>query len=183
MMRSGISQASAISALLTLGLATISAAERRVPAEWEPQAATWLQWPGPEEDHLRPVFLAIVGVVSQYQPVRIIAGTAACAAASRERLDQESVNLTEVSWVLAPTDNSWLRDNGPVYVRSGASTLVTDWGFDAWGVNFGADIPSAADDAIPSIIAKVLDYPVESSDYILERGNLEVNGVRIATLN
>ena len=38
---------------------TPDAQTRRVPAEWEPHAATWMQWPGPWEAAMRPAFGAI----------------------------------------------------------------------------------------------------------------------------
>jgi hypothetical protein len=45
-----------------------SAQVRRVPAEWEPQEALWLQWPGPYEQTYVSAYAAITNVVVNYQP-------------------------------------------------------------------------------------------------------------------
>jgi agmatine deiminase len=55
------------------GIGTAAAASalppvRRVPAEWEPQEALWLQWPGPFEQTYVPAYAQITNVVVQYQP-------------------------------------------------------------------------------------------------------------------
>ena len=48
------------------------AQSRRVPAEWEPQEALWLQWPGPFEQTYVTAYAEITKVVAQYQPIRIL---------------------------------------------------------------------------------------------------------------
>ena len=58
---------------LSLGGATpASAQSRRVPAEWEPQEALWLQWPGRFEQTYVPAFAEISKLVAQHQAVRIL---------------------------------------------------------------------------------------------------------------
>ena len=49
----------------------------RVPAEWEPHSATWMQWPGPYETALRPAFADIIKVVSAYEPLHLLNRSAA----------------------------------------------------------------------------------------------------------
>ena len=74
--------------------------------------------------------------------------------------DPDAVTFHEI-----PYDNSWMRDNGPVYARrtsggdslSGGTVELQDWSFDAWGGNFGADIPFDQDDAVPAAIAALLE--------------------------
>ena len=38
--------------------------KKRVPAEWEPQAATWLQWPGRYEQVYEAAFAAMAEVIT-----------------------------------------------------------------------------------------------------------------------
>jgi len=35
----------------------------RIPAEWSPHAATWLQWPKGDEKELAPVFCEIISAL------------------------------------------------------------------------------------------------------------------------
>ena len=111
-------------ALACLGvLASASAAlalppVRRVPAEWEPQAALWLQWPGPFEQTYVPAYAQISNVVVQYQPLHILHDTNAIKNQARNAIsahggDPDHPNIT---WHLIPNDSAWMRDNGPVYV-------------------------------------------------------------------
>ena len=156
----------------------------RVPAEWEPHAATWMQWPGPWESELRPEFAAIIDIIQRYEPVHLVAADLVQQNQARQFLIARGVPMTQITWHVIPTDNSWMRDNGPVYVTDGRETWIQDWKFDAWGGNFGAEIPSAADDAVPAAVADYLGLDLENnSDYVLEKGNLEFNGDGILVLN
>ena len=150
---------------------------RRVPGEWEQQAATWMQWPTQWEASLRPDFARIVGVVQQYQPVHLLTLDSSLEQDARTRIAEFGGDPDDVTYHHVGYDNSWLRDNGPIYVFGNDSLELQDWGFDGWGGNFGAEVPSLLDDAVPSVLAALLHLPyVDYNDYILERGNLEANG-------
>ncbi|MBK6579820.1 MAG: agmatine deiminase family protein [Sandaracinaceae bacterium] len=61
---------------------------------------------------------------------------------------------------------------------------MLDFGFDAWGGNFRRRHPLTNDDAVPSFVADTTGAPEEDHGaYVLERGNLEVNGAGVALLN
>ncbi len=157
----------------------------RIPGEWEPQGATWMQWPTQWEASLRPDFSRVITVVQKYQPVHLLVLDKGLEKNAREQIAAVGGDPDAVTFHEIPYDNSWMRDNGPVYARrtsggdslSGGTVELQDWSFDAWGGNFGADIPFDQDDAVPAAIAALLDIDrVEYSDYVLERGNLEANG-------
>ncbi len=156
----------------------------RVPAEWEPQAATWMQWPANWEQYQRPDFAKIIDVIQNYQPVHLLVLSNNMKNTAQQFLKNFGVPLTNITWHVVPYDSSWLRDNGPIYVEGEGGLRIQDWGFDAWGGNFGANIPFANDDAVPSKIADLVGLPVDVyDDYILERGNLEFNGSDTLILN
>lgn len=156
----------------------------RVPAEWEPHAATWMQWPGPEEAAMRPAFADIIAVVRAYEPVHILAANASEIEGARRFLADRAIPFDRISFHIVPKDNAWLRDNGPVYVADSSGLRVQNWGFDGWGGNFGEDTGYQRDDKVPDYIGTYLGVKVaDRSDYILERGNLEFNGSGILVLN
>ena len=70
-MRAGVSTFLLFALLLGPG-SNAWAQSRRVPAEWEPQEALWLQWPGPFEQTYVTAYAKITNVVAQYQPIRIL---------------------------------------------------------------------------------------------------------------
>ena len=156
----------------------------RVPAEWEPQEALWLQWPGRFEKTYEPAFAQISRIVSIYQPLHILHNTnlvrnQARAAIASAGGDPDHPNIT---WHAIPNQNAWMRDNGPVYVLSDAALRIQDWEFDAWGGAFG-NIPHASDDAVPVAVANYLGMPLDPVNLVHERGNLEFNGVDAVMLN
>ena len=159
-------------------------AEIRVPAEWEPQAAVWMQYPDKWEADMRPVFAEIVSVVQQYQPVHMLTRNEREKHQAQRLLTQLGVTDTNIQWHVVPFDNAWMRDNGPIYVTNGNKTWIQNWGFDAWGGNFGDDVGYANDNLIPNYVAKQLNVVSEQYlDYVLEKGNVEVNGEGILVIN
>lgn len=156
---------------------------RRVPAEWEPQAAVWMQWPQQWEEHFEPAFVEIIRAARQHQAVELVANDEAIARRGAGLLAAGGVPADGIRWHIVPNDNAWMRDNGPRYVQVDGQWVLQDWGFDAWGGNFGPGIPFAADDAVPPIIAEILDLPLETVDMVHERGDLEFNGVDTVMVN
>lgn len=172
-----ILRSSIFCAVLLLAVTAATSQERRVPAEWEPHAATWMQWPGFWEASLRPAFAAIIDVVQDYEPVHLLTSTGPQRDAARAFLLSRGVPDVNITWHIVPVDSAWMRDNGPVYVVEGGQARVQNWRFDAWGGNFGSDVPFDNDDSVPVAVAAILDLPVENRQgYVLERGNLELNG-------
>ena len=86
--------------ILILTLTATLAAEAqpvRVPAEWEPHAATWMQWPGPWEAQMRPEFAEIIRVIQAYEPMHLLTSTQAEKTAAQQFLANRGVpssNLT-----------------------------------------------------------------------------------------
>ena len=158
---------------------------RRVPAEWEPQEAIWLQWPGRWEKSHETALARVSNVIVRYETLHILHASAkimadARAAISREGGDPDHPNMV---WHAIANDNAWMRDNGPVYVVEDDRLRVQNWAFDAWGGAFGADVPYRRDDEVPAKVAEVLGLRVDSVDVVHERGNLEFNGVDAVMLN
>jgi len=152
---------------------------RRMPAEWEPQAAVWLQWPQSWEGQgVEDAFVQIATAIADYEDVHLLATDAATEASGRAALG----DLARVTWHVIGNDNSWMRDNGPRYVFLDGQLAVQDWGFDGWAGGFG-DVPWALDNAVPSELATLLDLPFEAVGLVHERGDLEVNGVDTALVN
>ena len=178
-----------LSLLPLLGAVSVSADEqsptKRVPAEWEPQEAIWLQWPGRWEKAHEIAFAKMSAVIAQYETLHILYGSSkieddARAAISKVGGDPDHENIV---WHAIANDSAWMRDNGPVYVVEGGEIRIQNWEFDAWGGAFGADIPFALDNKVPSEVGAYLDLPVDNIDIVHERGNLEFNGGDAVILN
>ena len=158
---------------------------KRVPAEWEPQEAIWLQWPGRWEKDYEKAIAKISDIISRYQTLHILYGS--------DKIFEEAKNAflsvgadpenSNIRWQTAQYENSWMRDNGPVYVFEDAELRIQNWEFNAWGGGFGTNIPFYLDNSIPDQIGKLLKIPVDHIDIVHERGNLEFNGLDTVMLN
>ena len=162
-----------------------AAAERRVPAEWEPQEAIWLQWPGRWEKSHETAFARISNAIARYETLHILAASPAIRADARAAIAREGgdPDHPHIRWHDVASDSAWMRDNGPVWVLEDNALRVQDWGFDAWGGAFGADIPWRLDDNVPGEVARIAGLPVDAVGIVHERGNLEFNGVDTVMLN
>lgn len=96
----------------------------RMPAEWEPHAATWLAWPHNRADwpgKFEPipwVYAEIVRNLAKHERVELIVNDVAAARQARrvlERGDAWSGNIRFHRW---RTDRVWLRDSGCIFVKA-----------------------------------------------------------------
>lgn len=175
--------------IAAIGMTTMTTAQenvrKRVPAEWEPQEAVWLQWPGRYEKAHEAAFAKMAAIVVRYQKLHILHDSnlirdEARAAITRAGTDPDHANLI---WHKMKNDSAWMRDNGPVYVVEGDEMRVQNWHFNAWGGAFGANVPYGSDNRVPATVADYLNLPVDTVDIVHERGNLEFNGVDTVMLN
>ena len=154
----------------------------RMPAEWEPHAATWLSWPRPEGisfpdayEKVMPAFAQMVDALADSEPVCINVWDAAHEADVRRHLLRAGARDAHVRFYRHPSYEPWCRDHGPIFLKrdSDASTVIVDWDYNAWG---GKYPPHDLDDTIPTKIAELLALPVYAPGMILEGGSIEVNG-------
>jgi agmatine deiminase len=110
---------------ISLGNALIHSGEavpKRMPAEWEPHAATWLAWPhyhGDWPGKFEPipwVYTEIVRNLSRHERVELIVNDAAAERRVRKLLTRADVALGNVRFHRWPTNRVWLRDSGCIFV-------------------------------------------------------------------
>jgi agmatine deiminase len=155
----------------------------RMPAEFAPHRGTWLSWPHKEASWpgkfgpVPAIFAEIVGALQTHEEVHINA-TESLEASARATLAQAKVPLANVFFHRHPTDDSWCRDHGPIFLQREANgrreEMILDWGYNAWG---GKYPPFEHDDAIPSRIGAELGIPVVAPGPVLEGGSIDVNGL------
>ncbi len=152
----------------------------RMPAEWEPHAATWLSWPRREGisfpeayDRVMPTFRAMVAALVESEPVCINVSNGAHEAEARAVL--EGVAPECITYYEIPTNEPWCRDHGPIFLtRTEEPRLaVVDWNYNAWG---GKYPPFDLDEVVPTRVAQSLGVPVYDGGMILEGGAIDVNG-------
>jgi agmatine deiminase len=165
----------------------------RMPAEWEPHAATWIAWPHNESDWpgklaLIPwIYAEIVRWIAAGERCEILVQDGKQKLAAREILARSAVTLKNVRFHICPTDRVWLRDSGPIFVtrsgvtrsgvKRGKELVATHWKFNAW-----AKYPDwKQDQHVPEFIARRVRTPRllvehEARPVVLEGGSIDVNG-------
>jgi len=151
----------------------------RYPAEWENQKATWLSFPhnkenwyGERGEKIRKFYIDLIRAISDFQPVNVLVPNSKFL--TKEELDSlENVGFPVTLYPIK-TDDIWIRDYGPFFVKKGKKTVVSESQFNAWGAKFP---PWKNDNQIPERIAEATGYPMDQSiPYIFEGGAIEVNG-------
>lgn len=95
----------------------------RMPAEWEPHAATWLAWPHHRTDWpgkkatIPWVFAEFARLISRGERVRFLVEKKELAKA-RSVLSKAGVDLSRVDFAVAKTNRSWTRDSLPLGVST-----------------------------------------------------------------
>jgi agmatine deiminase len=159
--------------------ATPAALGYRMPAEWEPHAATWLAWPHERGDWpgklatIPWVYGEVVRHLAPGERVRILVADAAMERTARRLLGRVGVDLGWVDFFRIPTDRSWTRDFCPLFVRrDDGDVALTNWRFNGW-----AKYPNwKRDDAVPDRLARRLGRRQWKLDVVLEGGSIDVNG-------
>src|SRR5215472_2928672 len=89
----------------------------RMPAEWEPHAATWLGWPHELTDwpgKFAPIpwaFAEIVRYLSRVERVHLLVENRDAQTRVRSILKKSGANLDAVDFFIVPTDRGWMRDS------------------------------------------------------------------------
>jgi agmatine deiminase len=165
-------------------------ANYRMPAEWEPHRATYLVWPHNLETwpgKFEPVpaaFAQIAVALAHFEQVRILVRTEDEMADVRGLIKASSgsagapVRTENIELLTIPTNDSWVRDHGPIFVnrttRGGnPAQIATDWRFNSWGEKYG---PYELDDVVPQRLGERYDFEVVEPGIVLEGGSIDVNG-------
>ncbi|WP_457808159.1 agmatine deiminase family protein [Kushneria sp. EE4] len=154
---------------------------RQFLPEWTPQQAVMLSWPGRDSDWaslleaIETTFVTLIEVIARYQHVLVTLPDDD----TRQRLATVLANLgvpdSRLSLVIAPGDDTWARDHGPLTVMANGRPLLLDYRFTGWGGKF----PAERDNAINAMLAEqdLLAAELQSlQQVVLEGGGVETDG-------
>jgi agmatine deiminase len=155
----------------------------RMPAEWEPHAATWLAWPHNAADwpgrfHPIPwVYCDIIRHLSRVEDVHLLVENEAAEQRARALLGKTGARVDRVHFHQWPTDRVWMRDSGPIFVKRAEGVGITNWRFNAWAKYDDWE----SDDQLPSRASELLQVPNWTPEFqghrvVLEGGSIDVNG-------
>lgn len=154
-----------------------------MPAEWEKHEATWIAWPHNKEHwpgNFKPIpyiFAEIAKNIADSEKTYICVNNQKMAENAKKiliELKTSKKQFANINFFNIPTNTSWTRDFGPIFVRNNKNNLIiTDWIFNSWGNKYP---PFNLDDIVPQKIGKILNLPIIQTKIILEGGSIDVNG-------
>ncbi len=158
----------------------------RMPAEWEPHAATWLSWahnpdnwPGmnlPEQ--IWVPYVQMIAALARSEPVYINVNDDTMATTVQTILAAAGVH-ENIHLVPIPTNFPWCRDHGTIFVQrtpAAPSHLPplrgVVWQFNAWGSKY----PLPDDSRAAARMATEMGVDTVAGGMVLEGGAIDVNG-------
>ncbi|WP_152392951.1 agmatine deiminase family protein [Paenibacillus guangzhouensis] len=161
-------------------MATTDNIEFFMPAEWEEHEGTWLQWPHDKTHRgegykakLHDIWITMAKELHYGEYLHIVVCNEVEKEYVQSKLYEAKVNLEKIDFLILETDDIWIRDNGPIFVKNREGNLsLTHWIFNGWRNKY----PYTNDALVPYQISKKYMIPKVEVSVCLEGGGIEVNG-------
>ena len=157
---------------------------RRFPAEWEKQQGLLLcfphngnDWPG-KYGAIQWAFVEFIKKVAHVENVFLMVANEKLKEKVIGMLEMAHVKTPNVSFIIHKTNRSWMRDSGPIIVKSGKNGReALNFNFNGWAKYSNYKL----DKLVPSKVAAFLDIPLTQAVYngkpvIIEGGAIDSNG-------
>lgn len=145
-----------------------------MPAEWECAGAVLLSWPHEGTDwsymldQVRRCYTDIAEAISLEVPVIVVGPKRGDIERWLGHLSTDRLQIVQLD-----TNDTWIRDYGPVTVRGGEALI--DFGFNGWGLKFAANLDNTVVQRLCR--ARELGIPIENHrGFILEGGSIDSDG-------
>lgn len=152
------------------GLAPATA--RRLGAEWEPHARTFMSWPasnsiwGRDLRAVRRDITDLARAIADYEHVVMLARP--------EQVDQaQRACGNQVEAMPIPVDDLWARDTVPVFVEESGWVMGVDFNFNGWG---NKQNPHDRDAAVAHTVLATFGLPRVPTPIVGEGGSFETDG-------
>jgi agmatine deiminase len=149
----------------------------RMPAEWRKHEATWLSWPKdpltfPEGiiERVELIYLEIIETIQGGERVELLVDDQQTEDKVRSLLS----SLNNIHFQHIKTADVWIRDYGPIFVKSNGQVAATKWIFNAWGEKYDELL---RDNASGEEISRKTGLHVFEPKMVLEGGSIDVNGI------
>ncbi len=153
----------------------------KLPPEWAPQSAIALVWPHANTDWAddltaaEQAYIEFSRQITRYQRLVVVCYDTAHRAHVQQLLSNANISQHRVVLTTAPSDDTWLRDTGPLTALVDNKPLLLDFQFNGWGNRY----EYALDNRITRTLYEQGIFPnvqIESDDLVLEGGSIETDG-------
>jgi agmatine deiminase len=144
-----------------------------MPPEFAPHQMTLMAWPARDEwwgallGAAKDEWAGVARAVAAFEPVTMV-----CNPGQAQEVRGRCGSGVEA--LELPIDDSWMRDNGPIFVTDGAGNVaLVQFRFNSWGEKF---LPYDRDARVPEAIASHLGVRRYAAPFVLEGGSFFVDG-------
>ncbi len=147
-------------------------------AEWDVQDAILIAWPHASTDwaymldEVTACYIEMARAILQDDERLVIVAPDSDEVRSALGADAD---WSRIHLVELPTNDTWVRDYGPITVWRDGGTVLTDFTYNAWGMKFAAD----CDNLVTSRLNErgLFKMPlINCRDLVLEGGSIETDG-------
>ncbi len=145
----------------------------RLLARFAEHQRALVSWPcredafGPLMGRARAEWAEVTRAIARFEPVTVIARP-------EDVREAEALCGAAVEVMALPLDDSWIRDNGPIFVRDeNGAVAAVGFGFDGWNQQF---VPYDSDARVPERIASAWGMRFYRAPFVLEGGAFNTDG-------
>ena len=155
-------------------------APRLIP-EFAPQSGVLVTWPHAASDwrhslaEIEPVYLELVRAISRHEAVLVVCHDDEHTRHIQQQLTGARIEPSRVRQVAVPSNDTWVRDYGPLAVQDDQSVSLVNFSFDGWGGKYA----SGLDNVVPAALAGagVFKSPgLQQHSLVLEGGAIDYDG-------
>ena len=147
---------------------------KRLPAEWEPQDSILMVFPHEKTDwalemqSAQSVFLRMASSIAATQKLILICDDV-------EKTKQFFCYHDKISFVQLKTNDTWIRDFGPISTYHDSQRELIDFRFNGWGNKYKATLDNMVTKSLHDKWHFMVS-PLQHTDFILEGGSIESDG-------
>lgn len=146
----------------------------RLPAEWESQEFVQLTFPHqstdwqPILDDVLSCYRDMASTISRFEPLLVVAS-------DLELAKHTLSGIPNLTFLSAPTNDTWSRDHGFITCMDGGELNFMDFQFNGWGLKFASNYDNQINKRIWQSGLVKGNY-VDCKDFVLEGGSIESDG-------
>jgi len=149
--------------------------------EFAPQSGVALTWPHGHSDwrtaldDIIPVYVEIARAVLAHERLLIICYDATHRDTIHDTLEQAGLPGGDIAYACAASNDTWIRDYGPLVTMQDKAPALHDFTFDGWDGKY----PAALDDGITRTLhaaGRFGELPLARHSLVLEGGSIDTDG-------
>ncbi|HEB59410.1 MAG TPA: agmatine deiminase family protein [Gammaproteobacteria bacterium] len=147
--------------------------------EWASQSGVLLTWPHAHSDWasklatLDATYVALTGAITTSEPAIVLCHDEPHRAHVANLLANAAIP-ERYRLFIVPTNDTWIRDYGPLSVNRGGQSELRHFVFNGWGGKYAAELDNAACTRLAEL--GVFRVPLQDVDFILEGGSIDTDG-------